>query len=187
MAKFDIRRVHTGPDEVICTIEADSLREAYIRAGMLEMKLDREKSEKISPYIFLGKLVDGDPKDYEEYRCVICSSVFKDYEMMEQSRCPKCSTTLTPVNSRDDVFVKVNWKELRTLCMWAEQYVDHLPDNIQKEMRYYIMTVSERLQKQYPDKDKLTMFSEIRGLKELFDNTDIKIESEIDNDKKLDL
>ena len=121
-------------------------------------------------------------------RCIICASEFTDAESEGVISCPSCQTTSIPCLISDDVEIKINWHELRVLTIWAENWAKQIDkkkpeDTIPVEKSLYaIMVIAERLQKQFPDKTPLTLFSEIRELRK-----DYNIETDIDNDKLLGL
>jgi predicted nucleic acid-binding Zn-ribbon protein len=119
-------------------------------------------------------------------RCVLCGKEFTDDEIIEgTSKCPNCGTKSLPCLIADDVNIKINWHELRILVIWAENWARHCDNGEnppEEKMLLSIMTIAQRLQKQFPDKVKLTLFGEIRDLRKDFD-----IETDIDNDKLLGL
>lgn len=113
-------------------------------------------------------------------RCSLCGKEFSDEELMNAIKCPSCGTKQLPCSISDDVEIKINWHELRVLMIWAENWARHCDngDNPPEEkMLLSIFTIAERLQKQFPDKTKLTLFSEIRELRK-----DYNIETDIDDD-----
>ena len=117
-------------------------------------------------------------------RCTSCSNEFSKIDMEGKSACPSCGTKAMPMSISDDVNVKINWHELRILVIWSENWARQMDkdneDTNDEKTLLAIMTIAERLQKQYPDKTKLTLFSEIRELRK-----DYEIESNLDNDKDL--
>jgi hypothetical protein len=85
------------------------------------------------------------------------------------------------------IVTNINWHELRILTIWAENWAKYIDDKESsnpnhKNMPLTIMIIAERLQKQFPNKVKLTLFSEIRELRKSFN-----LETDIDDDKKLGL
>lgn len=118
-------------------------------------------------------------------RCTICGKEFSDDEIPEGTcGCPNCGTKSLPCSIADDVSIKINWHELRILTIWAENWARQIDREEKKEEKNLlcIMTIAERLQKQFPDKVKLTLFGEIRELRK-----DYNIETNIDDDKLLGL
>ena len=118
-------------------------------------------------------------------RCTICGKEFSDDELPEGTcECPNCGTKSLPCSIADDVSIKINWHELRILTIWAENWARQIDREEKKEEKNLlcIMTIAERLQKQFPDKVKLTLFGEIRELRK-----DYNIETNIDDDKLLGL
>lgn len=123
-------------------------------------------------------------------RCTICGKEFTDEELVSAFNCPSCSTKNVPCNISEDVSVKINWHELHILVVWAERWARRIDENAKKfstttepfNHLYTIMVIAERLQKQYPDKNFLTLFGEIRSLRK-----DYNIESDLDDDSKLNI
>jgi predicted nucleic acid-binding Zn-ribbon protein len=118
-------------------------------------------------------------------RCTICGTEFSDDELPEGTcGCPNCGTKSLPCDIKDDVSIKINWHELRILTIWAENWAKYIDKTDQKEEKLLlsIMTITQRLEKQFPDKTPLTLFREIRELRKNYD-----IETNIDNDKLLGL
>lgn len=126
--------------------------------------------------------------DIKEVRCTICASEFTWDELDNISSCPKCGTMSIPCNMKDDVSININWHELRILTIWAENWAKQCneQDKLSRPnepfgMPYTVMSICGRLQKQFPEKTKLTLFSEVRELREKYD-----IKSDIDNDNILE-
>ena len=124
-------------------------------------------------------------------RCSLCGKEFSDDELKDAIKCPNCGTMSLPCAISDDVEIKINWHELRILVIWAENWARHSDNNDngdndnnvrEEKMLLSIMTIAERLQRQFPDKTKLTLFSEIRKLRKEYN-----IETDIDNDNLLGL
>jgi predicted nucleic acid-binding Zn-ribbon protein len=117
-------------------------------------------------------------------RCTICSTEFTDEEILEAIKCPSCGTSSLPCAISEDVLLKINWHELRILTIWAENYarIADAKDKLDETLLSTVMIISKRLEKQYPDKTKLTLFSEVREIKE---NGKYKITSNLDDDTKL--
>ena len=119
-------------------------------------------------------------------RCVICGKEFTDEELRGVNKCPNCGTGSLPCAISEDVEIKINWHELRMLVIWAENWAKECDlketDSSKEKMLLSIMTIAQRLQKQFPDKTALTLFGEVRDLRKSFD-----IETDIDNDKQLGL
>jgi len=113
---------------------------------------------------------NGEPCDGIEIktvRCVICQAEFTDEEIENATCCPACGDTGVPCAVKDDVQLKINWHELRILSMWAERWALH----IEKEHMGALVTLDcivQRLQKQYPNKSKLTIRGEVGDVKKQF-------------------
>lgn len=118
-------------------------------------------------------------------RCTLCGKEFSDEIIPEgTSECPNCGTKSLPCLIADDVNIKINWHELRILVIWAENWARHIDKTDPKEEKLLlsVMTIAQRLEKQFPDKTRLTLFGEIRELRKDYD-----IQTDIDNDKLLGL
>ena len=118
-------------------------------------------------------------------RCIDCSSEFSDSEIEGAFACPSCGGKNVPMATSDDVTIKINWHELRVLGIFAENWARKInEDDPEGKGRHpmTIMCIAERLQKQYPDKTPLTLFSEIRELRK-----DYEIDTDIDDDSHLGL
>lgn len=128
------------------------------------------------------------------YRCIKCNDEFTEDEAKVHFEdrlakghfnmtCPSCGTTSLPSHIADDVEVKMNWHELRILTIWAENYargIDDRKDPNMESLLLTVMSIAARIQKQYPDKVPLTLFSEIRSLRE-----DYNVISDLDDDERL--
>ena len=109
-------------------------------------------------------------------RCIICSSEFTDAQLEDATSCPECGTRSIPLSPDADVTVKINWHELRVLTIWAENWARQCDARTPEEngnnpdepfnMMYCVMTMAQRLQAQHPERTKLTLFSEVRELRE---------------------
>ena len=125
----------------------------------------------------------------KDIRCIICSEEYTSSEIADlTTKCPNCGTECIPCEIKDDVEVKINWHELRILGIWAENWARQLDENAEEgdERNFLtIMTIAERLQNQHPDKAPLTLYSEMKVLRnELGDENVI---TDIDNDSHLGL
>lgn len=94
--------------------------------------------------------------------------------------CPKCGNTGIPCSPDKDVFVEVNWHELRILTMWAENYAHfHASkdgaNDISKNMPKIVYAIARRLEHQWPEMGALTFSGEIAELPELLEQKGISI------------
>lgn len=117
-------------------------------------------------------------------RCSICGTEFTEEEVQGATCCPNCGTKSLPCDIKDDVNIKINWHELRILTILAENWARHVDNTDPKEEKLLlsVMTIAQRLEKQFPEKTRLTLFGEIRELRK-----DYNIETNIDNDNQLGL
>ena len=125
-------------------------------------------------------------------RCIKCNTEFSEIEVEDATACPACGDTGIPAAIKDDVTVKINWHELRILTIWAENWAKKIQKDDSRRnggSLLTIMSIAGRLQNQHPDKTKLTLFSEIRELREKLPEIlpGSKIETNIDDDSELGL
>jgi len=124
----------------------------------------------------------------KETRCTICGTEFSNDEIPEgTSKCPNCGTKSLPCAIIDDVNIKINWHELRILTIWSENWARQIDrtDSKDEKSLLSVMTIAQRLQKQFPDKTPLTLFSEMRELRKHFGEKNIV--TDLDDDKLLGL
>lgn len=93
-------------------------------------------------------------------RCTICNKSFTAEEVANVKSCPNCDNPSPPLNPEEDLYVKINWHELKTLAVWAEGYA-HIED-LNPDIVY---AIAARLERQYPDLSPLTMASEIKSMR----------------------
>lgn len=106
------------------------------------------------------------------YRCVLCSFEIskRKAEKDKIKECPNCNTRNPPLDSELDIRLKINWHELRLLCMWAERYAVNL-NKAERTTEYSAMVywIAERLMVQFPElhnQSPLTLADEISKIKE---------------------
>lgn len=125
-------------------------------------------------------------------RCIKCSSEFTERQLEDAYACPSCGSKSIPMSPQDDVTVKINWHELRIFTIWAENWARQCDKNAEdkpnhENMLMTIMTIAQRLQRQYSNKTPLTLFSEIRELRNSMEKDGTKIITDLDDDSKLGL
>ena len=98
-------------------------------------------------------------------RCVLCDHVVDDTTGM--SKCPSCGTKSLPVDTNDDVMVKINWHELRILGIWAENWARRIEKDSQGSVGV-VDAIATRLEKQFPEKTPVTLCREIAKLQDVF-------------------
>jgi DNA-directed RNA polymerase subunit RPC12/RpoP len=131
-------------------------------------------------------------EDKVKARCVLCSNSFTESQLVGANACPSCGTRSLPMSPDDDVTLNINWHELRILAIWAENWARQCdaaakdkPDH--ENMLLSVMTIAARLERQYPEKPKVTLFSEIRDLRTGLAKIGATVESDLDDDAKLGL
>ena len=116
-------------------------------------------------------------------RCTICSHEVDGTE--DLTCCPKCGTKSLPCDPAQDLTVKINWHELRILCIWAEFWANQSEATSQPDtsMRQTVYSIVRRLEIQQPDmKQPLTLGAELRELKAEYP----RMETNIPHDEMFD-
>jgi predicted Zn-ribbon and HTH transcriptional regulator len=168
----------------------DEAREKFVNEIYPEAK-DEDSFDALKMFLDV-KYISGDKDETKVQRCTTCASEFSELEVEGVDCCPACGDKGVPCSISDDVVVKVNWHELRILGIWAEQWAKKIqkddPANNTGSL-LTVMSIAGRLQNQFPEKPKLTLFSEIRDVKEHFakKGSSVKVDSNIDNDEELGL
>lgn len=89
-------------------------------------------------------------------RCVDCGVEF-DFAALSPgtAACPNCNSDGVPCDVADDVTVKINWHELRILCIWAENH----GRQIKKVGTIY--SIARRIMEQHKGQIPLTLAGEL--------------------------
>jgi DNA-directed RNA polymerase subunit RPC12/RpoP len=193
MAIYDVWITSEVEDEYMGEFNAATRDEAG-RAAVLKWKPDID-IESIESYVLFNNKIrwkGGYCDPTVVARCIKCSDEFTDIQLEGVHACPSCGTKSIPMHPQEDVTLKINWHELRILIIWAENWARECDKNAENDpdhenMLLTIMTIAQRLQQQYPDKTKLTLFSEIRELRNSMDKRGITIQSDLDDDEALGL
>lgn len=164
----------------------DEARELFVNEHYPDTEEDTKKAIKA----FLRVQYEGGPmNEPKTTRCVQCASEFSEHETENANACPACGDKGVPMSISEDVTVKINWHELRILSIWAENWARKIQKDDPRSAGSLltIMSIAGRLQNQHPDKAKLTLFSEVRELREHVEKTGIAsgIQTNIDNDDDL--
>lgn len=124
-----------------------------------------------------------------DVRCIVCGKEFTNKEIEKATSCLNCGTESIPCAIKDDVDIKINWHELRVLTIWAENWARHCDnkekDESKEKLLLSVMTIAQRLQRQFPDKTPLTLFGEVKELRKEFGEDNIV--TDIDDESKLGL
>jgi predicted nucleic acid-binding Zn-ribbon protein len=99
-------------------------------------------------------------------RCVRCGGEFTEAQIAGASACPVCGSKGVPASPANDRDVRINWHELRVLCIWAENWAGHCEAKADESMVDLIHTIAARLQAQHPDMAPLTLTGEIQQLRD---------------------
>jgi hypothetical protein len=99
-------------------------------------------------------------------RCCKCRGEFTEAEIESASACPKCGTKGIPCDPANDVDVRINWHELRILCIWAEHWArkidaDKPSDDPSIKTVYGIVGA---IQEQFPSRGPLTLSGEFQEI-----------------------
>lgn len=83
--------------------------------------------------------------------------------------CPKCGCEGVPCDPTKDIRVEVNWHELHVLCCWADFWAGHVAaregaDESAAGMGKTVRAIAGRLERQWPEFNKLTLFAEVAAL-----------------------
>lgn len=56
---------------------------------------------------------------------MVCQSEFSKEELAGYllPKCPKCLTSIKPMNIANDGYIKMNWEEIRLLAIYAQRWV----------------------------------------------------------------
>ena len=68
-----------------------------------------------------------------EIRCALCKwtgDFERDILPKNVDRCPNCGTLQKPLATKEDVVLKINWQDLRLLCIYAQRFVATFSDKI---------------------------------------------------------
>ena len=99
-------------------------------------------------------------------RCTKCYEEFSEEETKNVSCCPKCGCKGLPMSISQDVEIKINWHELRLLCIWAENWAEAKCDD---DARSTFEAIVERLEKYRPEGSAaLTIAREVKDLQEIY-------------------
>jgi len=106
----------------------------------------------------------------EQARCTVCSAVFAqaDVDALPEDqwgRCPRCGTKSLPCDPARDVDVRINWHELRILCMWAERWGLEAEGRGEGGATDVVYAIAGRLKAQHPTQSALTLIDELRGVR----------------------
>lgn len=105
-------------------------------------------------------------------RCIQCDAEFseadldlvkEELDLKQVTCCPRCQTRSIPCDISRDLYVPVNWQELRILCMWATNWADKLDDQAKATMAAIVRRLEA--QRKDPRWPALTLLGELRELK----------------------
>lgn len=114
--------------------------------------------------------------------CVECGHPYTFESSRGLNCCAECGSRAIPMQAIDAVNLKINWHELRTLVMWAENFAAsedfkatqegfEPPEGYTMEDRMDLVPIlkgiARRLQAQYPRRQTLTIAGELAQLKNM--------------------
>jgi hypothetical protein len=94
-------------------------------------------------------------------RCIDCSTDFTVEQVEDAQACPACGSESVPVLIADDVFVHLNWRELRILGIWASCFAEQHADPRDERT---LLGILRRLELQNPGMPKLTIDGDVKEL-----------------------
>ena len=136
----------------------------FKRTGILNKQWDRDSE-------MIGK--EGVTMSEEKtIRCTKCYGEFSKEETKNVSCCPKCGSKGLPMLISQDVEIKINWHELRILCIWAENWAEAKFDQDSRDSRSMLEAMMNRLDKYRPEGGAaLTLTREVKELQEVYPET----------------
>lgn len=112
--------------------------------------------------------------DSKTTRCTTCASEFTDAEIVTAKCCPSCGSTGTPCSISQDIDLKINWHELRLLCIWASNWATQA--DLDAGSIKSLNSIIQRLLAQRKDErwSPLTLFGELVELPEALEKMGIE-------------
>lgn len=107
--------------------------------------------------------------------CTDCGIKIPDFNAIVGDRCPFCGSKGIPCGDDEQVTISVNWHELHILTVWAENWAHHHPNKTETDMRTTVNAIAHRLEKQFPDKHKLTLAGELSDMKREYPNLETNV------------
>lgn len=106
--------------------------------------------------------------------CCICNFELDSFDGLNY--CPNCGTSYPPLGVEDDVMLKINWQELRTLIIWAERWAGRGAKEFPDMLRF-VYAAAKRLKTQCPERKGLTLTEEIEELREKYGEVETNLPS----------
>lgn len=122
-----------------------------------------------SPLIPDGPAEDANAPRVEAVWCTLCGGRFTFAEIKGKNGCPSCGSRSVPCDVANDLRAIVNWHELHILTIWAENFARISASRegagpVDFSMRFTVMAIAGRLQRQFPQLGQLTLAGEIAVL-----------------------
>lgn len=101
-------------------------------------------------------------------RCTLCRVEIPENEIpQDASCCPQCGSKGLPQFVDHDVDIRINWHDLRVLCIWAKNWEDQMISRGQYDDPSVIDAISRQISKYRPsDAASLSIFGELQELAE---------------------
>jgi hypothetical protein len=96
-------------------------------------------------------------------RCRSCREEFTEDQAEGATSCPDCGSVAVPLAVADDVTVKINWGDLRTLCNWSLNHAQAIEKTVPTAPES-IRTIVSLLFAQHPNRVPLTLEDEVKSL-----------------------
>lgn len=109
------------------------------------------------------------PPSGETLRCLECGETF-DFTRIVASQsecCPSCRTVSKPCYPSHDVYLRINWQELRFLAQWSSNYAEGLED----QHRSLLSKILNRINQVRPEgAPALTLIMDFKELQREYPN-----------------
>lgn len=102
-------------------------------------------------------------------RCTECRHEFADEEATGAS-CPNCGTEGVPMAIADDVTIRINWHELRILCMWASNFASTFTGPAARAQKA-LASIIRCIKSQHPEMPGLTLADDLQEVADHFNST----------------
>lgn len=97
-------------------------------------------------------------------RCTVCRNEYTEDEIKGKTSCPGCNTRSIACDTANDVTIKINWHELRILCMWAENWARQTEKSGNPNGPVLVSSIAGAIKQQHPERTPLTLAGEIRNI-----------------------
>ena len=102
-------------------------------------------------------------------RCTECRHEFSEVELVDAISCPHCGSQGVPMSISEDITLKINWHELRILCIWASNFASTFTGESARSQKA-LASIIAAIRAQHPEMGPLTMTEEIQELADHFNS-----------------